>query len=65
VGGASTTVEDSDTIESGVPENGGGVGVGIMSLGALQAEIHLGGNFTPPLTMHVCKITLTIYMRVK
>ena len=47
MGGASTTVEDSDAIESGVPENGG-VGVGIMSLGALQAEIHLGGNFTPP-----------------
>jgi len=40
VGGASTIVEDSDAIESGV---------GIMSLGVLQAEIHLGVILPPPL----------------
>jgi len=47
VGGASTAVEDSDAIELGVPENMG-VGIGIMSLGALQAEIHLGVILAPP-----------------
>jgi len=47
VGGASTIVEDGDAIKSGVPENRG-VGVGIMPLGALQAEIHLG-IILPPL----------------
>jgi len=41
MGGASSTVEGSHSIESGVPENMG-VGVGIMSLSALGAEIPWG-----------------------
>ena len=47
VGVASVSMEDSYAIESGVPENMG-VGVGIMSLAALQAEIHLGVILPPP-----------------
>jgi len=47
VGGASVSVEDDYAIELGGPENRG-VGVGITSLGALEAEIPLGGIFTPP-----------------
>ena len=40
-------MEDSYAIESGVPEKTG-VGVGIMSLCALEAEIHLGVILPPP-----------------
>jgi len=47
VGGASTTVDDNYANDLGVPENMG-VGVGIISLSALGAEIPWG-IFTPRL----------------